>query len=370
MPKHLTLTFLTLVASCAFGAEEAFTILAPSRDSSTLITVSALVKGDKVELKKELQLPLKFPPTTIAASAIRPLFYVTGNQVIEGQPAAAVIDFSKSLTVKSEVSMTNFDVAHGYAYLSLDRKENFLLGANYREGFVDVYELDESGLPAALVSTLNEGRKNAHCILPSPDNQFVYIPYVKDTNALFQYKFDPETGALSPLEKLDAGPPEGTGPRHMAYHPTKPYVYFSNEQHVGVSVYKKGSDGQLVNVQVCDTTGIELPEDGRSASDIVITPDGKYLFTGLRAARHGLDQVSRWAVQKDGLVKHLGLTKADEVPWGMAISPGGEYLVVTGFGSGTLMVFRIEADGDLTRVATMDWDPKISDVITWAPESG
>ena len=370
MPKHLTLTFLTLVASCAFAAEEAFTILAPSRDSSTLITVSAVVKGDKVELKKGLQLPLEFPPTTIAASAIRPLFYVTGNQVIEGQPAAAVIDFSKSTTVKSEVSMTNFDVAHGYAYLSLDRKENFLLGANYREGFVDVYELDESGLPAALVSTLNEGRKNAHCILPSPDNQFVYIPYVKDTNALFQYKFDPETGALSPLEKLDAGPPEGTGPRHMAYHPTKPYVYFSNEQHVGVSVYKKGSDGQLVNVQVCDTTGIELPEDGRSASDIVITPDGKYLFTGLRAARHGLDQVSRWAVQKDGLVKHLGLTKADEVPWGMAISPGGEYLVVTGFGSGTLMVFRIEADGDLTRVATMDWDPKISDVITWAPESG
>ena len=370
MPKHLTLIFLTLVASCAFAAEEAFTILAPSRDSSTLITVSAVVKGDKVELKKGLQLPLEFPPTTIAASAIRPLFYVTGNQVIEGQPAAAVIDFSKSTTVKSEVSVTNFDVAHGYAYLSLDRKENFLLGANYREGFVDVYELDESGLPAALVSTLNEGKKNAHCILPSPDNQFVYIPYVKDSNALHQYKFDPETGALSPLEKLDAGPPEGTGPRHMAYHPTKPYVYFSNEQHVGVSVYKKGSDGQLVNVQVCDTTGIELPEDGRSASDIVITPDGKYLFTGLRAPKLGLDQVSRWAVQKDGLVKHLGLTKADEVPWGMAISPRGEYLVVTGFGSGTLMVFRIEEDGDLTRVATMDWDPKISDVITWAPQSG
>ena len=36
----------------------------------------------------------------------------------------------------------------------------------------------------------------------------------------------------------------------------------------------------------------------------------------------------------------------------------------------SLMVFRIEDNGDLTRVATMDWDPKISDVITWAPESG
>ena len=91
LTKHLALTFLALAASCAFAAEETFTILAPSRDSSTRIPVITVVKGDKVKLTKGLQLPLEFPPTTIAASAPKPLFYVTGNQVVEGQPAAAVV---------------------------------------------------------------------------------------------------------------------------------------------------------------------------------------------------------------------------------------------------------------------------------------
>lgn len=365
--KVTTLFVIHLFALSIAAREEAFTILSPSRETNSLITVSATIDGDHVSLKKGLQLNLDFPPTTIAASSNQPLFYVTGNQVHEGRPAAAVIDFSQSITDVASVVITNFEIAKGYAYLSLDREENFLLGANYQEGFIDVYQLDENHIPTTHVSSLNEGRKNAHCILPSPDNRFVYIPYVKDTNALFQYQFNEGTGALTPLKKLNANPPPGTGPRHLAYHPTLPFLYFSNEQHVGVSVFRKGIDGQLANVQVCDITGLRLPEDGRSASDIVITPDGKFLFTGLRAAKHGLDHISRWEIREDGLVKHLGLTKADEVPWGMALSPGGDYLVVTGFGAGTLMVFRIADGGDLARVATMAWDKKISDIATWAP---
>jgi 6-phosphogluconolactonase (cycloisomerase 2 family) len=82
----------------------------------------------------------------------------------------------------------------------LDREENFLLGANYREGVIDVYQLDENHIPTTHVSSLNEGRKNAHCVLLSPDNRFVYIPYVKDTNALFQYQFNEGTGAITPLK--------------------------------------------------------------------------------------------------------------------------------------------------------------------------
>lgn len=38
----------------------------------------------------------------------------------------------------------------------------------------------------------------------------------------------------------------------MAYHPTKPVIYFSNEQHVGVSVYDQNNDGQLTFKQACD----------------------------------------------------------------------------------------------------------------------
>ncbi|MEO1087891.1 MAG: beta-propeller fold lactonase family protein, partial [Acidobacteriota bacterium] len=116
-----------------------------------------------------------------------------------------------------------------------DDGASFFVGTTERDPrFVDVYEVDEKGMVGERVAGLAEGRRNAHCVRPSPDNRFVYIPYVKETSAILQYRFDAETGALSPLSPKNANPPEGTGPRHLAYHPTLPIVYFSNEQHLGV----------------------------------------------------------------------------------------------------------------------------------------
>lgn len=94
---------------------------------------------------------------------------------------------------------------------------------------------DHLRLVNRLAAGRDEGRKEAHCILPSPDNRNLYIPYVKSNNAILQYRFDPKSSKVEPLEPLDAQPPAGTGPRHIVYHMTIPLVHFSNEQHLGVS---------------------------------------------------------------------------------------------------------------------------------------
>jgi hypothetical protein len=59
-------------------------------------------------------------------------------------------------------------------------------GRDYGSGAVDVYPLDADGLPGKRVHGRDQGRKLAHCVLPSPDNRFVYIPYVKEASGLFQ----------------------------------------------------------------------------------------------------------------------------------------------------------------------------------------
>ncbi|MEM1444372.1 MAG: beta-propeller fold lactonase family protein, partial [Verrucomicrobiota bacterium] len=297
---------------------------------------------------------------TIAVHPFKKQFYITSNRGAEGGEAPAAVATNGS----EGIELSPFTTANGYSYLSLDRRNRFLLGCNYGEGLIDVYALDNEGLPGDRVSSLNEGRKAAHCVLPSPDNRFVYIPYVKEHNALYQYHFDPDTGALSALETLNAMPPEGTGPRHLAYHPTLPMLYFSNEQHLGVSVYKKADDGQLTVEQICDLSGVTPPEDGVSSSDIVITPDGRFLFAGIRGHKHGFDYISRYLVLDDGRVKHMGLTKADKIPWGLALSLDGKWLLATSFGDGTLMAFHVAHNGELTRAGTLTWDPQISDVVT------
>ncbi|MDF1657016.1 MAG: beta-propeller fold lactonase family protein [Verrucomicrobiales bacterium] len=337
-----------------------FHVYAPSRKTDSLWVVKATPAGDQLKLAVVEQVELGFSAATIAVHPFKKQFFVTSNRGAEdGKTPAAVATHTRN-----GISLSPFTTANGYSYLSLDRRNRFLLGCNYGDGFVDVYELDNEGLPGDLVSSLNEGRKAAHCVLVSPDNRYVYIPYVKDSNALYQYHFDPDMGALTALEKLDVMPPEGTGPRHLAYHPTQPILYFSNEQHLGVSVYNKADDGSLTIKQVCDITGAEPPEEGVSSSDIVITPDGRFLFAGIRGHKHDFDFISRYLILESGRVKHLGLTKADKIPWGLALSPDGKWLLATGFGEGTLMAYKVEHNGDLTRAGTLEWDIQISDLVT------
>jgi len=357
MRSLLLLPFL--LASWASAGD--FHVYAPSRTTETLQVVSASVEGDSLTLSAGEPVALGFTAATITAHPEKPLLYVTSNRGTEDGAPGALISLAEDGSVSGKEPFT---VNHGYSFLSLDRANRFLLGCNYGDGHVDVYPLDENDLPGKSVASLDEGRKAAHCVLPSPDNRFIYIPYVKEHNALYQYAFDPETGALSPLDPLDAKPPENTGPRHLAYHPTLPMLYFSSEQQLGVSVWKKAESGHLTLHQLCDLTGPEAPAEGVSSSDIVITPDGRFLFAGIRGHRHEFDWISRYRVLDDGSVEHLGLTPADKIPWGLALSPCGDFLLATGFGEGSLMAYRVRENGDLTRVATLAWDEKISDVVT------
>ncbi|MEK9983128.1 MAG: hypothetical protein VW879_00160, partial [Opitutae bacterium] len=62
--------------------------------------------------------------------------------------------------------------------------------------------------------------------------------------------------------------------------------------------------------------------------------------------------------------KLLGLTKADKVPWGLALSPDGKYLLVSATTGATLSAYHITQDGDLNHVATLDWEQRMSDLVT------
>ena len=107
----------------------------------------------------------------------------------------------------------------------------------------------------------------------------------------------------------------------MAYHPTLPVAYFSNEQRVGVTVYDREDSGQLVLKQICDAMAQKQPRDGVSSSDIVITPDGRFVYIGVRGAKQNLDRIARYRVLEEGELQFLGLTAADETPWGLPFRP-------------------------------------------------
>jgi 6-phosphogluconolactonase len=354
------LSFLLFAARFAC-ADNGFHIYAPSRTTGELLVVKATPSSGGLALELSRRVELGFAAGTIVSHPARPMLYVAAPRGEEDNSPGAVVMLDTKGKYQRHAPVT---LNHGYSYLSLDRSNRFLLGVNYFDGFVDIYALDESGAVRKRVTAMNEGRRNAHCVLPSPDNRFVYIPYVKDTNAIFQYQFNSTSGQLAPLKPKNANPPTGTGPRHMAYHPKMPIVYFSNEQHLGVSVYEVQKFGGLKIRQVCDAVNKAESKDGVSSSDIAITSDGRFLFAGIRGHKRDFDWISRYRVKSNGEVKLLGLTPADKIPWGLTFSPDSRYLLATAFQGATLTAFRISDNGDLKKVANLKWPKNITDLVT------
>ncbi|HEV7406706.1 MAG TPA: beta-propeller fold lactonase family protein [Chthoniobacteraceae bacterium] len=361
MNRSLFSSLLLCALLASAHAQEKFHVYAPSPTSGRLLIVEATPTKDALELKMAEEVQLGFPVSAIAKNRTLPVLYLGPASGEEGNAKGAVV------SLKADGSYgrhTEYLFAHPYAYLSLDRTGRFLLGVDYGKGFVDVCQLDETGTPVKRAAALNEGVKNAHCIITTPDNRFAYVSYVKETNGIFQYKFDSDSGKLTPLEPKNALPPEGTGPRHMAYHPSRPIVYFSNEQHLGVSAYDIEKSGALKLRQVCDSVGANESREGVSASDIVLTPDGRFLFTGIRGHTRPFDWIARYKLKDDGALEFLGFTPADKIPWGLALSPDSRYLLATAFDGATLMAWKIGETGDLAKAGSLAWEKNISAIVT------
>lgn len=67
---------------------------------------------------------------------------------------------------------------------------------------------------------------------------------------------------------------------------------------------------------------------------------------------------------EDGKAEFLGLTEADQVPNGLALSPDGKFLLVSATTGASLTAYRISKNGDLKQVAVLGWDEGMSDLVT------
>ena len=358
-PTH-SLFLLLLAVTSVLNAEPPFHVYAPSPITKQLWIVAAKPAPTGLELSVESKVDLGFDARTIATHPTQPILYVGAG----GGPVDSVSATAVTLTPAGGFSsLQSFKLKHGTAYLSTDRAGRFLLSADYGSGAIDVYELDGKGAVGKWAAGRNEGRKTAHSILTSNDNRFLYVPYVKENNAILQYRFDPAAGNVTPLDPANAMPPEGTGPRHLAFHPNLPVVYFSNEQHLGVSVYDHDSAGRLKFRTVCDALTADEPKQGLSSSDIVITPDGRYLFAGIRGHQQNFDSITRYRINESGDISLIGRTPADKIPWGFTLSPQAEYLLVTAYNGATITAYNVGKDGTLEKSASLPCDRDISDLV-------
>ena len=252
-------------------------------------------------------------------------------------------------------------LAESFPYIAFDRTGRYLLGASYGANPVSVNPVGADGRVGAPTQVIPTAR-NAHAIRTDNTNRFVFAPHL-GTDQVFQFLFDQQTGKLTantpPLVQLEAG----SGPRHLVISPDNRFVYLLNELTATVTTLSLDQKTGLLTQVACTPTlpsdsrlspGAPRPTPGRDvdndiwASDLHLTPDGRFLYAAERTSS------SIAALRVDpatGTLTYLGSTSTEKQPRGFRIDPAGRFMIVSGEKSGMLSSYAIDpASGALTLV--------------------
>ena len=244
-------------------------------------------------------------------------------------------------------------LAESFPYIEHDRSGRHLLSASYGAHLVSVNPIKPDGTvgePSQVIPTA----RNAHAIIVDRSNRFVFVPHL-GTDQIFQFTFDERSGRLAantpPVLQLKAG----SGPRHIVVSPDNRFAFLLNELTATVTTLAL-QDGLLKEVDSVPSLppqsrlgpGMPRPQPGRDvsndiwASDIHVTPNGKFLY----AAERTSSSIAAFTVDSaSGKLNYLGSTATEKQPRGFAIDPAGRVMVVSGEKSDTISSYRIEPSG-------------------------
>jgi 6-phosphogluconolactonase len=242
------------------------------------------------------------------------------------------------------------DLASDPCYVSVDATGRHLLSAYYFSGHIAVHPINSDGALGSPATEWLGTRPKAHCAHTDASNNFIFLPHVGESNAIYQYRFDSSTGSLTPGDPPVIEAPEGHGPRHYAYHPHANFVYFDNEQGSSVTAYRLDPDaGTLSPFQTVST----LPDGWsgeNSCAQIHMVSSGDFLY----ATNRGHNSVAMFAVEPtSGELTPVGQQPTVGTPRAFGIDPIGNFMLVGGLDDGDLATYRIDkTTGRLVHIAT------------------
>jgi 6-phosphogluconolactonase len=258
-------------------------------------------------------------------------------------------------------------LAASFPYIFVDGSGRFLLGASYGANCVVVQRLGKDGVVGETIQRIPTAR-NPHAIRADETNRFVFVPHL-GSDQVFQFVFDENSGRLSantpPLVQLAPG----CGPRHFVTSPDNRFVFVLTELAGTVVTLALDADSGLLT-EVSSTSA--LPPDSTLApgaprggigsaaggpvrdvsndvwaSDIRITPDGRFIY----AAERTRSTISVLAVDAaTGAVAYRSSVETERQPRGFRIDAAGRFMIVSGERSNTVSSYAIDAQSGALRL--------------------
>jgi 6-phosphogluconolactonase len=231
------------------------------------------------------------------------------------------------------------------AYIVTDRSGRFLLAASYTDARLAIYPIGPAGRIEAAPTQMTRTGPNAHCIVVDAANRFAYSA-VLGADHVMQMMFDPEAGILTPNTPPAIATRAGSGPRHLALHPSGRFIHLLNQTDATIVAYRiEPGSGGLSEIETVATLPAHFLGEA-NAADIHVTPDGRFLYVSERQtstlAGFRIDGAS-------GFLSPIGRWNTETTPRGFAVDPRGRFVIAAGLDSNQLSVHAIDPeDGSLT----------------------
>lgn len=245
-------------------------------------------------------------------------------------------------------------------HVSFRESSRTIYVSNYHGGSVDVYQLDEDDTLNHIQSVQHHGssiHKNqqsshVHFADMNADQSLLYVCDL-GTDYVSTYSINDE-GKLTLASELKLTP--GTGPRHLEFHPAKPFIYVIGELNNTTTVLDVAKDGSLSVIQT--VTNIPNDEVDKSAGAAIrLTKDGNFLYTSTRF--HNVLTVYSVDTEDGTLEKTQEIDTIGQIPRDFILDITEQYVLVAHQDSDYLTIFsRNSKTGEL----------KFSNNETFAPE--
>ncbi len=266
-------------------------------------------------------------------------------------PASKVTGFAVSATDGALTKINDAPTGgDGSPHLSVHPSGKLVMVAHYGSGHVSSLKVDGKGqLDMAPADIQRPAMKTSHQIISDKTGAYAFVCNV-NANTIFQYKIDSATGKFSDNDSV-TGFPAGAGPRHLAFHPSKPWAYTINETATSVSslTYDAATGKLSAPKTITSLPAAVAASPSFSGAHVLVHPSGKFVFSSNR----GHNSISVFAV--DGTDGHLTFasneTAAGEImtPRDFGMDATGKYLVVASQMGAKVSVLQIDqATGKLT----------------------
>jgi len=237
-------------------------------------------------------------------------------------------------------------------YIATDRKGKFVLSAYYQGAHVGVHPIGADGSvgdpPIEWLATAT----GAHAMQTDSTNSYAFVPHIAGNgpNAIFQFKFDENTGHLTPNSPAKVEPEEFLGPRHFCFHPSLDVLYFSNEQDCSVTGYRLDTGNGTLSAFQTITTLPEGYTERNTCSQIQVSASGRFLY----APNRGHNSIACFSIDTaTGQLTGNGIVGSEARPNALCLGPQDRFLYSAGQESGRMASFSVNSDsGKLTPLET------------------